>query len=160
GISPNKPSGFSHTRDNAADVQKTSVQMWDTGRQEIGVESQPLKKSILSPAVIGAGALIFLILLGGVGIAAALMLGIIPWGSSGERANVNATASPSPNSTPALKYKADLAEIPGGSFTMGRTESSGEYDKPEHQVTVATFWMDKTEITNGEFHEFMIDSNY
>jgi eukaryotic-like serine/threonine-protein kinase len=161
GISPNTPSGFSNTRDNAAEVQKTSVQMWDTGRQEIGVESQPVKRSILSPAVIGVAAVLFFVILGGVGIGSAFMLGLIPWGDSRSSVNDNsATPSPSPVESPGLKYKADLAEIPGGTFTMGSNDSSGEFDKPEHQVTVESFWMDKTEVTNGEFHEFMVDSKY
>ena len=162
GISPDTPSGFSKTQDNAAELQKTSAQIWDTGRQDIGVESQPGKRSFLSPALLGLGAVLMLVILGGVGIGAAWMLGLIPWGGSDPIANANssATPSPSPGESPAPVYKPDMAEIPGGTFTMGRNDSSGEFDKPEHQATVDTFWMDKTEVTNGEFHSFMLDSGY
>jgi formylglycine-generating enzyme required for sulfatase activity len=49
--------------------------------------------------------------------------------------------------------------IPGGTFIMG--SRNGQPDEaPEHEVTVSGFWMDKTEVTNGEFAEFVKATGY
>ena len=53
--------------------------------------------------------------------------------------------------------------IPGGEFVMGGLEGDrearpGEY--PAHNVRVDGFWMDATEITNGEFKKFVDATGY
>jgi formylglycine-generating enzyme required for sulfatase activity/serine/threonine protein kinase len=55
--------------------------------------------------------------------------------------------------------KADLVEIPGGTFQMGRNDGPPQ-ERPEHAVTVQNFYMDRTEVTNAEFAEFVRDMNY
>lgn len=47
--------------------------------------------------------------------------------------------------------------IPGGSFTMGKTEENrwGGFELPPKSVTVKEFFMDDTEITNSEYKEFV-----
>jgi formylglycine-generating enzyme required for sulfatase activity len=41
--------------------------------------------------------------------------------------------------------------VPGGTFTMG-TDSGGEGDEhPAHQVKLASFWLDKTEVTQSMY---------
>ncbi len=46
---------------------------------------------------------------------------------------------------------ADMLLVPGGTFTMG-TESGGEGDeRPAHPVTVASFWLDRTEVTQRAY---------
>ncbi len=40
--------------------------------------------------------------------------------------------------------------VPGGSFMMGSSSGSGD-EKPVHQVTVGTFRMSKTEVTNAQY---------
>lgn len=47
--------------------------------------------------------------------------------------------------------------IPGGSFTMGRQDEdvSGALNSPTRTVTVRPFYMDETEITNGEYKQFV-----
>jgi len=42
--------------------------------------------------------------------------------------------------------------IPGGSFTMG-SDSAGE--RPKHKVWVDTFFLDKCEVTNRQYKEFI-----
>ena len=43
--------------------------------------------------------------------------------------------------------------VPGGTFTMG-SESGGEGDEhPAHPVTVAAFWLDRTEVTQRAYDE-------
>jgi formylglycine-generating enzyme required for sulfatase activity/serine/threonine protein kinase len=50
--------------------------------------------------------------------------------------------------------KADMVEIPGGSFQMGRN-SGPPRDAPAHPVLVPSFFMDKTEVTNAEYAKFV-----
>jgi formylglycine-generating enzyme required for sulfatase activity len=55
--------------------------------------------------------------------------------------------------------KADLVAIPGGSFQMGRNDGPPQ-ERPEHSVTVPAFFMDRTEVTNAEYAEFVRDMGY
>jgi len=48
-------------------------------------------------------------------------------------------------------YK-DMVYIPGGSFRMGSKFNSDE--KPKHQVTVKSFYLDKYEVTVAQFRQF------
>ncbi|MDR1739876.1 MAG: formylglycine-generating enzyme family protein, partial [Bacteroidales bacterium] len=47
----------------------------------------------------------------------------------------------------------DMVKVEGGTFTMGATAEQGDYasdsEKPTHQVTLSTFSMSKTEVTQG-----------
>ncbi|PID68163.1 MAG: gliding motility lipoprotein GldK [Flavobacteriia bacterium] len=47
--------------------------------------------------------------------------------------------------------------IPGGTFTMGKQDEdqSGTLNTPARTVTVRPFYMDETEITNGEYKKFV-----
>jgi len=47
--------------------------------------------------------------------------------------------------------------IPGGSFTMGKTDEDpfGGYNAPAKTTSVRPFYMDETEITNSEYKEFV-----
>jgi len=44
--------------------------------------------------------------------------------------------------------------IPGGSFHMG-TDDGFDYEGPMHYVTVKPFYLDRTEVTNRQFREFI-----
>ncbi|HBS12184.1 MAG TPA: gliding motility lipoprotein GldK, partial [Flavobacteriaceae bacterium] len=48
--------------------------------------------------------------------------------------------------------------IPGGAFTMGKTDEdiAGALNTPSRTVTVRPFYMDETEITNSEYREFVV----
>ena len=52
--------------------------------------------------------------------------------------------------------KADLVEIPGGTFQMGRNDGQPQ-ERPQHEVTVQTFFMDRTEVTNEEYADYVRD---
>ncbi|HEV7798263.1 MAG TPA: SUMF1/EgtB/PvdO family nonheme iron enzyme [Pyrinomonadaceae bacterium] len=70
-------------------------------------------------------------------------------------------ASPTPATSPGLgeTIKAELVEIPGGTFQMGRNDGPlGE--SPAHPSTVQSFFMDKTEVTNAEYAEFVRESHH
>ncbi len=50
--------------------------------------------------------------------------------------------------------------IPGDKFIMGNENSPVEAEKPEHQVTVRSFYIDETEVTNEEYDKFVKATNY
>ncbi|WP_299758309.1 formylglycine-generating enzyme family protein [uncultured Pontibacter sp.] len=51
--------------------------------------------------------------------------------------------------------------IEGGTFGMGATDEEGRPDEyPQHQVKVDGFWMDATEVTNGQFADFVEATGY
>ena len=47
--------------------------------------------------------------------------------------------------------------IKGGAFMMGANVQSAVFEEPDNLVmaTVQSFWMDQTEITNSEYHQFV-----
>ena len=54
-----------------------------------------------------------------------------------------------------------MVSIPGGVFTMGAAKQSNTKDaQPLHQVKVAAFKMDATEVTNAEFAAFVLATGY
>jgi formylglycine-generating enzyme len=55
----------------------------------------------------------------------------------------------------------NMVWIPGGEFTMGTNDpESYSREAPAHRVRVDGFWMDKTEVTNKQFDEFVKATNY
>lgn len=68
----------------------------------------------------------------------------------------------SPNDTDEKFYRmqvevipipADLARIPVGSFTMGRTSGDTDFNAPPVTVTVSAFYMGKNEVTKALWDE-------
>jgi formylglycine-generating enzyme len=71
--------------------------------------------------------------------------------------------------TPAGAAPAGMAWIPGGEFSMGAQDppmkdpvgmQATEDSRPIHRVYVDGFWMDKTDVTNGEFAKFVKATGY
>ena len=50
-----------------------------------------------------------------------------------------------------------MALIPGGSYIMGSSDEDiiASNDNPTQTVTLRSFWMDETEITNAEYMQFV-----
>jgi formylglycine-generating enzyme required for sulfatase activity len=44
-----------------------------------------------------------------------------------------------------------MLEVPGGSFEMGANDEGEQDERPAHRVSVATFWLDRTEVTNADY---------
>ncbi|HJX92114.1 MAG TPA: bifunctional serine/threonine-protein kinase/formylglycine-generating enzyme family protein [Pyrinomonadaceae bacterium] len=65
--------------------------------------------------------------------------------------------TPAPETTPTIK--ADMAEIEGGTFEMGRSGGTLQ-ESPPHPIVVETFFMDKTEVTNTEYAVFVRETNH
>lgn len=61
------------------------------------------------------------------------------------------------------RHQIEQAMIPSGSFLMG--DSSGDRNRgdgevPQHQVSLATFSIDVTSVTNGDFARFVASTGY
>ncbi|MFT4548998.1 MAG: sulfatase modifying factor 1, partial [Verrucomicrobiales bacterium] len=60
----------------------------------------------------------------------------------------------------------NMAWIPGGRFKMGASEEGGYLmaqptnEGPVHAAEVDGFWLDKTEVTNAQFREFVDATDY
>jgi len=56
---------------------------------------------------------------------------------------------------------AGMVLIKGGQFTMGTDErESYDHERPAHRVSVKSFWIDETEVTNGQYEEFVKATGY
>ena len=60
---------------------------------------------------------------------------------------------------PEARIKPELIDIPGGTFQMGRNDSLPQ-ESPAHAVTVKAFSMDKNEVTNAEYSQFVREANH
>ncbi|HEX2270935.1 MAG TPA: bifunctional serine/threonine-protein kinase/formylglycine-generating enzyme family protein [Pyrinomonadaceae bacterium] len=101
----------------------------------IGGRRSNTKLIFIALAVLGV------VVLAGIGVTAYLAFG--PRTQAGD-----------PSPTPAPIAKADLAVIGGGTFMMGRNAGPPE-ETPAHPVTVQPFMMDRTEVSNTDYAEFV-----
>lgn len=53
----------------------------------------------------------------------------------------------------------DMMHIPGGTFRMGSDNHYAE-EAPAHQVSVDSFWIDRTPVTNAQFRRFVEETGY
>lgn len=55
----------------------------------------------------------------------------------------------------------DMVKIPAGTFMMGGNNKQAKADElPRHQVNLGQFWIDKTQVTNSQFSEFVKATKY
>jgi len=127
----------------------------------------PAKPSRTLGVIIGG---LVLLLVVGVG----LVVAIYSWRSSGTKSVDHQSAPSTPDSSitattapPTSPLKAEMVKIEGGTFQMGRNDidmnSTKPYDLnqyPAHQVTVSTFFMDRTEVTNAEYVDFVSQTKH
>lgn len=110
------------------------------------VDLAPKKRSAAMPIA----AVVLLVLLAGGGVGGYFIY----------KSRSAAIAGPLKPTTPVdPPIKPDLVEIEGGTFQMGRNDSVPT-EGPAHQVTVNTFSMDKTEVTNAEYAQFVKQTNH
>jgi formylglycine-generating enzyme required for sulfatase activity len=98
------------------------------------------------------GAVILIVLLVGGGTIAYFMM----------RSNTTAgpgNATPTPVASPEAPIKPELVEIPGGTFQMGRNDGPLQ-ETPAHPISVQSFFMDKTEVTNAEYADFVRETHH
>lgn len=54
------------------------------------------------------------------------------------------------------KDNAEMVSIPAGTFTMGDTHGDGfGNERPVHPVSLQAFWLDRTQVTNAQFAQFV-----
>ncbi len=118
------------------------------GQGKMVVDFSPKRKGP-SP-LLYVGAVVVVLFIAGIGITGYLML------RPGAR-----PADPTPTPTPVAppKAKADLLPIAGGTFLMGR-QNGPPQETPAHAVTVQPFSMDRTEVSNTEYADFVRETNH
>ncbi len=157
---------FNATQGNQSSYQNTAQQQnlmqntgqqqnWQTGGQSVYGNSMPPQKSAFSPLILGVIGIFGLLALGIIGAGGAYMAG---WIGAEVKPTPTSTGEATPPPTPP-EIKAELIEIPGGTFKMGN-KNGRENERPEHDITVNTFLMDKTEVTNGEYARFITETGY
>jgi formylglycine-generating enzyme required for sulfatase activity/serine/threonine protein kinase len=127
------------------------------------------KKPGISKALIGA--ILGVLLIGG-GIGVWLMLGTrsntntnsrveLPSPTPVSTPGTTPTLTPTPTQTP-TSIKPELVLIPGGTLEMGRNAEDGGTipQVPAHLIVVKSFAIDKTEVTNVEYAEFVRETKH
>ena len=157
-LRPETPVPGQHMQQTVSPMQQTVPSGFQMTGGSIGVQSMPPKKSKLG-WILGIGgifALFFVVIAGGVG---AYMFGLFGGGNVGP--GNSASPTPKPGSSPVV-IKPDMVQIPGGTFKMGRdgmTRPEELNQVPAHSITVASFEMDRTEVTNAEYAQFVTQTN-
>src|SRR5436190_4356140 len=64
-----------------------------------------------------------------------------------------------PHASNLTKRRPGMVLLAGGSFAMG-SEDGDPDEHPVRHVTLAGFWIDKTEVTVGDFERFMSSTAY
>ena len=123
------------------------------------------KKGLAMPIVAGVAAVV---IIGLIGVIALLYSS--GWFGSQPATNQNqpVVSQPSPAgpaATPQVSAKPESVRIDGGTFMMGLASVTTKepYDlgqTPARSVSVKTFWMDKTEVTNAEYAEFVAGAKH
>jgi serine/threonine protein kinase len=67
--------------------------------------------------------------------------------------NVTNPIKTPPTPPPGMVY------IPGGKFVMGYNGSDQDAEKPEHEVPVSSYFIDKYEVTVGDYYQFIKAKN-
>ncbi|HMG74385.1 MAG TPA: SUMF1/EgtB/PvdO family nonheme iron enzyme [Pyrinomonadaceae bacterium] len=94
------------------------------------------------------------------GLSAVLLIGAVVGGYFVLRPKATPAGPVKPNNPTGPEFvKAELVPIPGGVFQLGRNDSAPT-EGPAHQVTINAFSMDKTEVTNSEYGQFVNETNH
>lgn len=70
---------------------------------------------------------------------------------------VTSLQSPDQLSNTSIQGQIDMVRIPGGTFRMGWKGGNKE-ERPDHQVTLKSFYMSKTEVTQAQWQAVMTDN--
>ncbi len=118
--------------------------------------TDPIRKKSKTPYILAGGALLAAVVGGGVLLAVLFAGGSVRPRTIDSGNSANSVATPEVPMTP---IGPSMADIPGGTFIMGRKDG-GQNERPEHRVNVEAFRMDKTEVTNDEYFAFVRESGY
>ncbi|MBL8206270.1 MAG: SUMF1/EgtB/PvdO family nonheme iron enzyme [Blastocatellia bacterium] len=83
------------------------------------------------------------------------------FGKPNAQATTNVITPLMPASPPAQipETPEGMVYIPGGTFRMGVDEGDS-YESPAHEVTIPAFFMDRTEVTNAQYADFVKATNH
>jgi len=158
-IAPETPQNISVTQGTQSEMQATLHQNQHTGGLEVGAQPTP-RPWFLSPLVLAITGILGLLLLTSIGGVSAYLLGVFDRSQPGVNPTPVTNNTPGADSpTPIPVPKAEMVAIPGGEFMMGRNDGL-ERERPEHKVRVESFLIDKTEVTNTEYHQFVKETDY
>jgi formylglycine-generating enzyme required for sulfatase activity len=75
--------------------------------------------------------------------------------------------TPAPPASPVVKLPGgvtlELVEVPEGPFLMGSSDddpAAGKDEKPQHELTLPTYYIGKTPVTNAQFRPFVKGDGY
>jgi formylglycine-generating enzyme len=54
----------------------------------------------------------------------------------------------------------NMVLVPAGSFVMGKNTPNLTDWQPEHQIFIDAFYLDRYEVTNKQYYQFCIETNY
>ena len=153
-IPANTPANLSQTQH----VVPQTTGRWQKETPSILSTDEPKKSafSTMTMAIIGISGLF---LLTAIGVGGGYMFGFFGGEIVQTGNNTMQTPKKSPNASPEVKFQPEMVKISGGKFMMGRNDGD-PFEKPAHSVEVPDFSMDKHEITNVEFYQFVTESGY
>jgi serine/threonine protein kinase len=116
---------------------------------------QPAARGLSKPLLFGGGGIAALVLIAGIWFAT----------------RTPSKPAPEPKKTPSAKiFKPDLVQLTGGTYKMGRPDEpppDSEEDGiwaylqwPPHAVTVLPFAIDRTEVSNEEYQQFVLETEH
>ncbi len=119
------------------------------------------RKSRTTPIILGLVAVFAVVLIAG----AAVLYSSNLFGGKPSPNPASPSSTPDGPSTPPSSPKPEMVKIEGGTFLMGLNEVTGKTDYdlnqfPARSVNVSTFWMDKMEVTNAEYENFVNQVKY
>ena len=85
--------------------------------------------------------------------------GLSPRSATGAGSRAAETLPP-PRKDPPGPAPEGMVWIPGGTFWMGSQDEEYADARPVHEVTLDGFWIDRTEVTNAQFAEFVRATGY
>jgi serine/threonine-protein kinase len=132
---------------SAAPAPVASVEL--AGPRKMVVDITPPKRKS-SPALLLIGSAVAVLVLLGIAMSGYF---VFQYGSS------STNAGPTPSPPVPGTTKADLVPIGGGSFMMGR-QGGPPQETPVYLVTVTPFMMDRTEVSNTDYAEFIKETNH
>lgn len=148
-------SSFQQT-ENRDISQNMGHQNWQSGQSAAYADSVPSIKRKFSPVILVLVGIFSFVGLGVIGGGAAYLAG---WFGDQKPTPTPVQANQNLQTPPPEEVKPEMIEIPGGSFMMGNNKGR-ENEKPEHEVKIESFFMDRTEVTNAEYHQFVVKSGH
>lgn len=159
---------------NFAGATQPSLEMYSPGRpMAITTSTGPTDTEQITVAAVRPRRIWAALLAGAfavVGLGSVLLYFVIaPGGTAVSNVNENRTADlPTPTPVPDLpaRVKDKMVLIKGGPFMMGRNEADPSDERiyasqyPAHPVVVGDFYLDRTEVTNEEYAQFVRDKNF